>query len=85
MTKTALHELAEQVKDDDIDVVVYTLSRFIRGGFEEDEPLPDEIEAIREAEEAQARGERFFRLKRSWENRSSITAKNNSQTHTVWV
>lgn len=60
MTKAALHELVEQIKDDDIDVVVYMLSRFIRGAFEEDEPLPDEIEAIREAEEAQARGERFF-------------------------
>ncbi len=60
MTKTTLHELVEQVRDDDIDVVVCMLSRFIRGGFEEDEPLPDEIEAIREAEEAQARGERFF-------------------------
>lgn len=39
---------------------------FSKLGFPEEEPLPDEIEAIKESEEAKARGEKFLSHEEVW-------------------
>lgn len=72
MGKEALHELVEQVKDSEIEIVYFILSRVIQPKtfedmiFEEVEPLPDELEIIKEAEEDKARGEKLISHEEVW-------------------
>jgi len=75
MGKEVLHELIEQVNDNDVDFVCVVLTRLIRNAaptsfegleFEEVEPLPDEIEIIKESIKAKARGERLYSHEEVW-------------------
>jgi len=75
MGKEALHALIEQVKDNDIDFVYVVLTRLVRSStptsfegleFEEEDPLPDEVEAFEEYEEAKAKGEKFYSHEEVW-------------------
>ena len=47
MSREAIKNLVDMIQEDDIETIYRVLIRFIP----EDEPLPDEIEAIREARE----------------------------------
>ncbi len=47
MSREAIKNLVDMIPEDDIETIYRVLIRFVP----EDEPLPDEIEAIREAKE----------------------------------
>lgn len=66
MGREILYKLIERIDENDIEHVYFFLSHiagsvdFSELNFPEEEPLPDEIEAIKEYEEAKARGEKFY-------------------------
>lgn len=60
MGREVLHELVDRVHENELELVYFVLSRVVRGGIEETEPLPDEIEAIREYEAGKAKGEHLY-------------------------
>lgn len=66
MSKEALHALIDRVYDDEvIDHVYYLLSRIVEES-EEVELLPEELEAIKEAEEDKAKGVKFATHEEVW-------------------
>lgn len=79
MGKEALYELIDKVADDEISIVYFLLSRIVRTEENEVELLPEEIEAIKEYEEAKARGESFC----SFEELVGKTPEEYSKEHLV--
>jgi|GEM_PF-4645771 len=64
MSKNALHKLVDKISDSEVNLVYFLLSRIVTG--EEDELLPEEIEAVKEYEMAKERGEKFSTHEEVW-------------------
>lgn len=65
MDKKALHELIDRVNESEVDIIYFVLSRLV-GADGDVELLPGELEAIKEYEEAKARGKAFRSHEEAW-------------------
>ncbi|NLL35996.1 MAG: hypothetical protein GX256_00570 [Fretibacterium sp.] len=67
MTRAALHELVDKVKESEVEMVFFLLSRVVgEPSVEEVEPFPDELNAIADYEREKASGEKFFSHEEAW-------------------
>lgn len=63
MSKEALHALIDKVDESEVMIIYFVLSRLVG---DDDELLPEEIEAIKAYEEAKTKGEKFRSHEEVW-------------------